>query len=333
MNRRTLIKQLGLSLPAFAWGTSNLYAMKSLKAKKLSPGDTIGLVTPASGTSEQKMAKAVENLEGLGFRVVFGKNAKARNGFLAGTDQERLDDLHHFFADPKIHGIWCIRGGYGSARLLAHLDYRMIRKNPKVFIGYSDLTAPLNSIYKHSKLFTFHGPVATSDFTPFTIEHLKSTLMDSQATTKLLADPNEKQIICSGQARGKLVGGNLSLVAALCGSAYLPRFKNKIVFLEEIGEKPYRVDRLLTQLLHSTDLAQAAGIALGIFSNCEAKADDHSFSLQETLKDRLSSLSIPVLYGFPFGHITDHATLPIGIPASLDTQAGTLQVLESAVVD
>lgn len=331
MNRRTLIKQLGLSLPAFAWGAPNLSVMKPLKAQKLSPGDTIGLVTPASGTSDEQLAKAVEHIKSLGLKPVFGKNAKARNGFLAGTDRERLEDLHRFFADPGIQGIWCIRGGYGSARLLAQLDYRLIRKNPKVFIGYSDITALLNSIYKHAGLISFHGPVATSDFSPFTLKHLKNTLMEGQAKITLQADPAEKHLIHPGQGTGVLLGGNLSLVAALCGTDYLPKFKNKIVLLEEVGEKPYRVDRLLTQVLQSTDLSKAAGIALGIFKNCEAKAADHSFSLQETLQDRLGALSIPVLYGFPFGHITDHATLPIGGTAQLDTQAGTLTILESPV--
>ena len=337
MNRRYFTQQMGIGLSGAFLGVPGLFtdasslSMKSIKAKKLKPGATIGLVSPASSISDQKIQTAVTNLEGLGFRLVFGKNAKAQKGYLAGEDQGRIDDLHQFFQDDKIDGIWCLRGGYGSARLLPDLDYKLIRKNPKVLIGYSDITALLNSIYKKCGLLGFHGPVASSTFTDFTVQSLQSMLLETTIPPPIQLSEDKAYTIRSGQAEGKLVGGNLSLISALSGSPYLPKFKNKIVFLEDVGEKPYRIDRMLTHLLYSTDLHKAAAIVLGVFAGCEADPDDKSLSLKETLQDRLGQISIPVVYGFPFGHVADNATLAIGMRTSLDTATGKLSFLESPI--
>ena len=337
MNRRYFTKQMSIGLSGAFLGVPGLFSaasslsMKSIKAKKLKPGASIGLVSPASSISDQKIQTAVTNLEGLGFRLVFGENAKAQKGYLAGEDQARINDLHRFFKEDKIDAIWCLRGGYGSARLLPDLDYKLIRKNPKVLIGYSDITALLNSIYNKCGLLAFHGPVGSSTFTDFTIQSLQSMLLQTSIPPPIQVLEDKAFTIRSGQAEGKLVGGNLSLISALAGSSYLPKFKNKIVFLEDVGEKPYRIDRMLTHLLYSTDLHKAAAIVLGVFADCEADPDDKSLSLKETLQDRLGQVSIPVIYGFPFGHVADNATLAIGLRASLDTATGKLRFLESPV--
>lgn len=338
MNRRIFIKQMALSVPIL--GVSplgvdtafNIPCMKLKKPKKLRIGNTIGLVAPASSVHPQKLQKAVLNIESLGLRVELGKNSKNQKGFLAGSDEERLADIHHFFSRKDIDGIWCLRGGYGSARILNRLDYKLIQQNPKVFIGYSDITAMLNAIYQKTKLLTFHGPVATSDFTPYSVDCLRASLMSS-TPHPMMAVSESKEVIFPGKATGPLVGGNLSLIAALCGSDYLPRFKNKIIFLEDIGEKPYRIDRMLTQLLMSTDIADAAGIILGVFEDCEANSNDKSFNLQEVFHNRLSSLEIPTMYGLPFGHIADNTVLPVGADALMDTDTGRVDFLENAVLE
>jgi len=339
MNRRYFTQQMSMGLSGILFGVPDLFSdasalpMKSIKAKKLKTGATIGLVSPASSSSDKKIQTAVTNLESLGFRLVFGKNAKAKKGYLAGEDQARISDLHQFFQDDKIDAIWCLRGGYGSARLLPNLDYKLIRKNPKILIGYSDITALLNGIYKKCGLLGFHGPVASSTFTDFTIQRLQAMLLQSAIPPPIKVQKENTHIIRSGRAEGKLVGGNLSLISAMCGSPYLPKFKNKIVFLEDVGEKPYRIDRMLTQLLYSTDLSKAAAIVLGVFEACEAAPEDASLSLKETFQDRLGKLSIPVIYGFPFGHIADNATLAVGLQMALDTASGSLSFLESPLKD
>jgi len=248
--------------------------------------------------------------------------------------------LHFMFENPKIDGIWCIRGGYGCGRLLPEIDYSLIRKNPKPLIGYSDVTALLQAIYCETGLIGFHGPVAVSDFTDYTIEQFKSILMEPKAPLQLKNAPeNDKtegsafqtKIINSGKAKGQIAGGNLSLLASLAGTKYQLDAKNKIVFLEDIGERPYRIDRMFTQLLQACKLGEAAGIALGIFDDCEAKQGSDSLTLMETFEDRLGNLGIPVIYGLSFGHIDNQFTFPIGVEAELDTDNQTITLLESAV--
>ncbi len=337
MNRRTFTQQLSYGIiPLLGFPTSFFSAnysegMKAIKKpRQLVPGDTIGLLSPGSALSPERIATAIQNIENLGFKTVLAPHAREKKGFLAGEDAHRLADLHDFFADDQIAGIWCLRGGYGSARLLPQLDYALIRKNPKVLIGYSDITALLGAIYQRSGLVTFHGPVASSTFSDFTQQHLRAVLMNPSATYSIQAETQVKAIV-PGQAKGVLAGGNLSLLAALCGTAYEPNWKNKLVFMEDIGEKPYRIDRLLTQLLQGSNLNKAAGILLGQFEDCEAKPGDNSLTLLETLHDRLGPLGIPVAYGMPFGHISDMVTLPLGIEAVLDVDNGHLRFLEAGV--
>ncbi len=335
MNRRKFNKNiiLGLSLPALTF-SDILNPMEERKAKALKEGNTIGLIAPGSPIPPERYEKAIENMKSLGFEVKYTKRSRLVNGYLAGTDQDRLDDLHQMFMDKEVDGIWCLRGGYGCTRLLPHINYGLIKKNPKVIIGYSDVTALLLAIYQKTGLIGFHGPAAVSEFTPYTVEQIKAIIMSSQKEYSIpLSIVNQKkedtdyhtQVLVEGSAEGKLVGGNLSLLAAMVGTKYLPTFKNKIVFIEDIGEKPYSIDRMLTQLLQATDLAKAAALVLGVFKNCKAPEKGYSLSLKETIQDRLGNLDIPLVFGFPFGHIPNQCTLPVGLNAALKTK--TLELI------
>ncbi len=323
------------------------------KPPRLKVGDTIGLVTPATYLTEEQLRDAIGAWAKFGFKVRYTPNMLVRKGYLAGTDQQRADDINQFFADNTIDGIICGRGGYGSARILPYLDYELIKSNPKVFMGYSDITAVLYALYGKANLVGFHGPMGTSDYNDFTTRYFREVLMNPNrtltyknpvadlvepltangqepATPVAIADP--LITLAPGTAEGVLVGGNLSLVTSLCGTAYDVDLRGKLVFLEEVGEAPYRVDRMLTQLLLDPNkLPAAAGVVLGVFSDCEAEDESTSLSLAQVLYDRLAGLGIPVLYGLSFGHIKQNATLPMGVRARLDADQKTLTLLEAAV--
>jgi muramoyltetrapeptide carboxypeptidase len=347
MRRRTFFKTTGLaslaaglSLPSEMQAKETLKKPRMLKPARLRPGATVALIAPAGPFSEDKLANARRNFEMLGLRVKEGQNLFARNGYLAGTDEQRLDDLHRAFADPAVEAVWCIRGGYGCTRLLPQVDFDLIRNNPKPFIGYSDITALHLAIRKKTGLVTFHGPVAASDFPENTLAHFRAALMEPvegyritipPATEILPGEEYKPFVIRPGTARGRLIGGNLSLLAALAGTPYFPSFRRKIVFIEDVGEQPYRIDRMLTQLLEASDLKQAAGIALGVFFDCQPKPNTPSLSLPDMLRDRLGRLDMPVVYGIPFGHVPHQATFPYGVEAALDADAGVLSLLEAGV--
>ncbi|MEM9992239.1 MAG: LD-carboxypeptidase, partial [Bacteroidota bacterium] len=310
---------------------------------RLCKGDTVSVISPASFVVDELLEKAVKNIESLGLKVKLGKNIRADRGYIAGTDAERLADLHAAFSDPQTQGVWCARGGYGCTRLLPNIDYKLICKNPKVFVGFSDITALHQAFYVETGLVSFHGPVGASDFTDYSVEHLTKVLFEPQEQLEItLATANQEKgekntayqarSINAGVAEGKLAGGNLSLVAAMAGTKWAFDAKDHLFFLEEIGEKPYRVDRMLTQTRQTAHLKEAAGLALGVFANCAPKATDRSLSLQECLDDRLKDLNVPTVYGLSFGHISHQFTLPVGVRARLDTEKMRLTLLEPAVV-
>jgi muramoyltetrapeptide carboxypeptidase len=350
MKRRNFTKLIGTGLLGLTAVTPSMGAKEVgeicrrrtlIKPVRLLNGATVSLIAPSSPISEEKYLKAINNLKGLGFQVKPGKYVKAREGYLAGTDEQRLADLHDAFLDDTTQAVWCVRGGYGSARLLSGINYDLIRKHSKPFIGYSDVTAMHLAIHQNAGLVTYHGPVAASDFTDTTTHHFKRMLMYPTSGYAIMiplakelvrGDEYQAFVISPGKATGALIGGNLSLLAALVGTSFEADYRGKIVFIEEVGEKPYRIDRLLTQLLQATNLKDAAGIALGVFSDCAPKPDESSWSLRETLMDRLGGLNIPVQYGFPFGHIADQATIPYGLTASLNTDLGSLTFEDSGVV-
>ncbi len=357
MFRREFISGLAattslLPLSPVAYAISRT-ADEAVKPPRLRAGDTIGLVTPATYLTETQLRSAIDHFAELGLKVRYTPNMLVRKGYLAGTDRQRADDINQFFANDSIDGIICGRGGYGSARILPYLDYELIRNNPKVFMGYSDITAMLYALYGQANLVGFHGPMGTSDYNDYTTRYFREVLMNPRAsltyenpvaeavvpltahgqepaTPTVVADP--LITLAPGTAEGVLVGGNLSLITSLCGTAYDVDLRDKLVFIEEVGEAPYRIDRMLTQLLLDPDkLPAAAGVVLGVFSDCEAKDESTSLSLAQVLYDRLAGLGIPVLYGLSFGHIKQNATLPMGVRARLDADKKTFTLLEAAV--
>lgn len=348
MQRRTFLTATGMAAlaykaPLFRYmeNTSIADSHQLRKPKRLQAGMTVGLIAPASSFTPEKLAAARTNLAALGLNIRESANLHAQNGYFAGTDAQRLADLHWAFESPDIDAVWCIRGGYGCSRLLPMIDFKKIARNPKVFIGYSDVTALHLAIQQHTGLVTFHGPVAASEFPENTLQHFRSVVMDPVANYTVRIpdaaalpadDVFQPFLITPGRATGALSGGNLTLLAALVGTPFAPSYKNKLVFMEDVGEQPYRIDRMLTQMLQGSDLSQAAGIALGVFADCRPKGDGPSLSLQETLRDRLGGLGIPVVYGIPFGHVAHQMTFPYGIRAALDADKGELTFLETAVV-
>ena len=348
MDRRTLLKSLG----AIAISTSLPFQLpaknnkKIIKPGRLQKGDTIGLITPASSLfeTEQTKIEAKEKMEVLGFKIKFGKNVDKKWGYLAGTDQERINDIHDFFEDDKVKAIFAIRGGYGSGRLLRHLDYDLIEKNPKILLGYSDITSILIAIHQMTGLVTFHGPVATSTFTEYTQKYFFKTLTETNPVGEIEDAPYEDNLqqsnrvwtVNSGKAKGKLIGGNLTLICMSLGTAYEIETKDKIVFIEEVGEQPNDLDRMLTQLYNAGKLDVCKGVVFDRMSR--VKPADHlpaysSFlSVEEIIKDRFKEFKYPVCFGLSLGHIKDKPTLPLGIEAELDADSGRLSLLESAVV-
>jgi len=311
-----------------------------IKPKRLAPGDTVGLVLPATAAAEaDEIQFAKEQMEAIGFKVVIGKHAFDKWGYFAGRDRDRADDINHMFADDSVSAVVCYTGGWGSPRVLPYLDYELIARKPKVLIGYSDITALLNAVHKRTGLITIHGPVGASTFEPFTFDNFRRVVMSNEPAG-LLAAPSKKPNelidrtnrvlkLTSGKASGRLIGGNLTMIATLMGTPFQPDTAGAIVFLEDVHEEPYRIDRMLTTLALGGMFDHVAGIVFGRCSDCGVKGP--SFSLEEILRDRFGSLSVPAISGLSFGHIEQKLVLPIGALATLDADAGTLRIDESAV--
>lgn len=344
MRRKDFIKYTGIVSAAIMipFGKTLPYIPQEIiKPPRLKPGDTLGLVAPGSYITGQELNDSIKNLSGLGFKVVYTNNILSKNGYFSGTDKQRASDVNQMFQRKDIAGIICARGGYGCTRILPLLNYNVIKSNPKVIIGYSDVTALLYGIYKETGLVCFHGPVGISTYNDFTNENFKSSLMNPEINLVLKNavpendDEEYKPLtIKDGVGRGELIGGNLSVVVSLLGTQYDVDTKNKIIFLEEMEEDPYRIDRMLTQLRMADKFDGAAGIALGVFKDCkpsEKTSFDSSFTLIEVLKERLGDLKIPVVYGMSFGHIENKFILPVGIKAELDSSKQTITLLEAAV--
>lgn len=305
--------------------------------RRLKEGDTIGLITPGSYIPDKDLAKAEKNMLALGLRVKRGKNLRALRGFTAGTDQERLEDLHSMFADPEVDAIWCARGGYGCTRLLPYIDFSIIRKNPKILIGYSDITALTTAVFQETGLVCFHGPVAASTFTDYTRRELEAILFSfGKSRTISIAEENREKedplfqpmVLNPGKASGRLIGGNLSLLATMAGTPWALKTENRLLFLEDVEEKPYRIDRMLTQLKQSANLEEAAGFALGVFAGCVPEPEDRSLSLEDTIKGQFLLLSQPAVYGLSIGHISNQCTIPVGVKATLDADKKTITINE-----
>ncbi|MBV1910887.1 MAG: LD-carboxypeptidase [Kangiellaceae bacterium] len=314
----------------------------TLKPKRLKAGDNIGLIAPSSNTWENEdIYFAIDVLKSFGFKVTPGDHLFDRHGYLAGKDKDRAADVNKMFADKDIDAIYCLRGGYGSPRMLPFLDFDTIGKNPKVLVGYSDVTALLNAIHAKTGLVTFHGPIAKQNFSDYTLANFKKVLFQPNHNFELAKPPvfeskegqaekaNRLTTIVPGKATGRLIGGNLSLLVQLVGTPYEPDYKNKILFLEDVEEEPYRIDGMLTHLLVSGRLNKLAGVVFGKCTDCETKR--RSLTIEQVLNDRLGVLNIPALRGLMIGHIEDMATIPVGVVATLDASKKTLTLNETAV--
>ena len=348
MKRRNFIKTISsatVAVSAFPKSFSNKSKpeIKNLiKPERLKEGDTIALVTPGSYITDEEKNESIENLVSLGFKVVFSDRLMQKNGYFSAIDQERAADLNEMFERKDVQGIMCARGGYGCARILPFLDYDLIADNPKPLIGFSDVTALHYAIYKKCDLITFHGPVSISTFSKFSVKNFRDVLMDPtfeltlyNSTSDNNYNPYGITVISDGEAEGELIGGNLTLATSLIGTEYDVDYSGKIIFLEEFLEEPYRIDRMLTQMIQAGKFDDAAGIALGVFKLCESDKSNPSFknsyNLMEVLQDRLGNLEIPVIYGLSFGHVVDKFTLPVGVNAKLNTDTKELKLLEPAV--
>ncbi len=307
-----------------------------MKAKRLRYGDTIGIVAPASPSTEGKTCSAILNLTTFGYKVKLGRSVGLSRGYLAGDDAQRAEDLMEMFEDEEVDAILCLRGGYGSMRLLNRLDYKQIRRHPKIFMGYSDITALLNTIYQRSGLITFHGPMAASDLSgepdSFTLLAMKQQL-ECGIRPGFLCNPAglPVEVLREGRAEGRLVGGNLSLITALMGTPFEVETKDRILFLEDIGEEPYRIDRMLTQLRLAGKLKDAAGILLCDWNSCHAKEPEESLALSEIFAELVLDCGKPVLRGYNIGHCQPLLTVPVGAKVRLDSEEMAIKILEPVV--
>jgi muramoyltetrapeptide carboxypeptidase len=313
--------------------------MTPLKPQALKKGDVIGIIAPASAPlSQERIDKGAEYYERLGYRVKFGKNVRAVRGYLAGTDRERADDINDMFRDKTVKAIVAVRGGYGTPRILDLLDYAMIKRNPKILVGYSDMTGLQLALFKKTGLVTFSGPMAGVEMfkgpEPFTEEHFWR-MVTSTKKFGPVKNPDDRPFVTlrKGKAEGRLLGGNLSLIASIIGTPYAPSFKESILVLEEVEEECYRFDRMLCQLRLAGVLKDANGIVIGELTDVKASDTSKPFLTQEeVVADYFGALAKPVLAGLVYGHIPCKLTVPLGITASMDASRRTLSFTEAAVV-
>jgi muramoyltetrapeptide carboxypeptidase len=303
----------------------------------------VALVAPAGPLGERDdVQRGVELCQALGYEPVPGTHVLDRYGYLAGTDQARLADLNQALRDPAIDAIWCLRGGYGVTRILPYVDLEALVRHPKVVIGYSDITALLLALNRATGVVTFHGPMSRAPLSGFSRNHFEAMLGKAEPAGRLsrLAAPASVLVprnpriraIRPGVAEGPLVGGNLSLLTALAGTRHFPLLDGAILFLEEVGEDLYRVDRMLSQLRMLGALDRIAGAIIGQFTDMKRGAGEGgALGFDEVLTTYLAPLGVPVAYGFPIGHVDDQWTLPIGARARLDAANGEVDILDAAV--
>lgn len=321
---------------------STPYATKTLP-KRLKKGDTVGLIAPGYAVKPEVLKEMKETLMDMGFIPFHTDRILGNHGYFSNTDKERAADVDAMFANPKIDAILCARGGYGCTRIMHMIDYDTIKSNPKIFIGFSDITALLNGINQETGLVTFHGPVGSTLNDAYSKKQLKNTLQKSRQSQtienvaledpELLANPEyERYTITTGRTRGKLVGGSLTLINALIGTPHEIDFTDAIVCIEDVEEAPYRIDRMLTQLIEGPTFKKAKGIVFGVCAGCNSSSNPNSFSLKEVLMDRIAPLNIPAAHGMSFGHVPSNFTFPIGINAEWDADKMTLKLLEKVVL-
>jgi len=353
MERRNFLKNLGVGtaalplagfLPIFDGKIAPIDSPSfEILPKRLSAGDTIGIVSPSSAIFDSEPYEiAVENFQAMGLKVKLGEFVKGRYGHLAGTDEERAEEFNAMFKDPEIDAIIALRGGSGAARILKMIDYEAIAANPKIFIGYSDITALHTAIYTKTGLVTYHGPLAVSTWNQFSYDHFRKLLFNAEALKwenpknkrgLLTQTTNRTRTIAPGKATGTLLGGNLSVLTGIMGSEYFPKdWSNTILYLEDVGEAIYAVDRMMSQLMLGGVLEQISGFVFGKCTDCDPKGSGYgSLTLEEVIDYYIKPLGIPAYSGAMIGHIDDNWTIPNGAKAEVDASNGTLRLLAPAV--
>lgn len=348
MERRNYLKLLGIGASLSSFNLMSLASQEKnnkidriikIKAKKLNIGDKIAIIAPGSAVSSpDDIQKAKDVAEYFGLEAVFGKNVISGSGYKTRTVNERVEDLHWAFSDNSIKGVFCIRGGYGSASLLESIDFDLIRENPKVFCGYSDITALHLAIHKMTGLVTFHGPVMLSTFDDITIKSFRDIFFENNLLeyknpeSNKLRSNNPIQIIKDGKVSGELIGGNLSLICSLMGTKYEIETKYKILFIEDVGEEPYKLHRMLTQLNVSKKFDEIKGLIIGKCNDCESKSNNTwDMSEMEVYYDILKTYNFPIIVGLLIGHTSSQFILPYGIEITINTKDKSLLFKEKTL--
>ncbi|MCT2535101.1 LD-carboxypeptidase [Aquibacillus koreensis] len=298
-----------------------------MRPRRLNKGDTVGVIAPAGPTDKDELLDGISFLNSLGLHVKLGKHVLNQYGYLAGSDQNRLEDLHAMFADKDVSAIFCARGGYGTARIAPYINYHLIANNPKIFWGYSDITFLHTAIRQMTGLVTFHGPMVSSDFSKDDFDYLSKQMFDQlfYPATLLYTDKiSPLKIISHGEACGEIVGGNLSVLINTLGTRFELDTSGKLLLLEDVGEEPYRIDAFLNQLKLAGKIDAAAGIILGDFNNVAPKKS--SFTLDQVLHQYFQHLHKPVISGLKIGHCFPHFSIPLGVEAKLSTTDKTLLI-------
>ena len=335
--RRQFLPLAGLSMlsaSCISANSNSILLEKNKRApKKLIKGDTIGICAPAGAVKEKsEVTDFVAILENLGFKTKLSKHVSERFGYFSASDENRALDFMDLIEDEEVNGIFFVRGGWGCARILEHLDFDKISQNPKVIMGFSDITTLLNVISHKCDLITFHGPGGNSSWNSYSVDYIERILVEGQ-NIKFENKPNDNPIrtLTKGVASGELYGGNLSVLSGLIGSDQLPNWTGKILFLEDVMEEPYRIDRMLTQLKLAGVFDQISGLVLGEFRKCTPEEPEFSFTLEEVFDQHFKDFGKPVFSGAQFGHTKNKFTLPVGALVEIDATEGSIQMLESAV--
>ncbi|WP_416464922.1 S66 peptidase family protein [Sphingomonas sp. VDB2] len=341
MDRRGALTGMGAMLAAMSISARAAPA-PLVKPPRLRAGDTVGLIEPAGFSDDAFDLDLVkETILAMGLKPRAAPHLAGRYGYLAGTDADRAADVNAMFVDPQVRAVFAVRGGWGCARILPRLDFATIRKNPKLLVGFSDITALHLAFAAKAGFTTIHGPNAASSWGAFSWDAFRAVAFDAATPTfstpvghddRLAQRTGRIRTFRPGVARGRLLGGNLTVLAALMGTAYLPDFTGAILFIEDVSEQPYRIDRMLTQLSLAGILGKLAGVAFGQCTDCgPGGASYGGFTLSEVLQQHLEPLGIPAFQGGQFGHVANQYSLPLGVAAEMDAEAGTIRLLEAAV--
>lgn len=342
MNKRSFLKSLGLlvaSGPIFGMEFPKVNPSSTLLPKALLRGQTVGIISPSAATADRmEFTYAKEAMEALGLKVKLGENLKNRFGHLAGTDEERAADFNAMFADTEVKAIVCLRGGSGAARILPLIDYDQVKANPKPLLGYSDITAIHCALYSQTGLISFHGPNGSGSWNSFNTNQFQQLFYEQKLLTfkneigkgdELVVKGNRTQTLTTGSVDGKILGGNLTVLTALSGTPYYPDFQDSILFIEDVGEDPYRIDRMMSTLKLNGTLGKIKGFVFGQCTDCKPGNGYGAFTVDQIMDQYIIPLGIPAYIGAMIGHIPKQFIIPVGARVRLNANEGSLTILDT----